>query len=157
MYVMTVASHTFSYLLKHSGDVLAELEHRDVMLERRDGEDVMVSPRHRAEAVKDSLGMAMRVLAGMLSDTELAPRTLRSVTLSIPWTAWLAVPDQEEFFREFVTTARSCNETDYYEPLSRLLYRWRVSAEIMHDPALSALLIEDRGPDEPVALDRPVA
>jgi hypothetical protein len=154
---MTVATHTFSYLLKHSGDVLSELEHRDVMLERRDGEDVLVSPRHRAEAVKDSLGMAMRVIAGLLGDAELAPSTLRTVTVSIPWTAWLSVPDQEEFFREFVVTARSCNETDYYEPLARLLYRWKVSAEIVHDPALSELLNEDRGPDDPVVLARPVA
>jgi hypothetical protein len=82
--VMTVATHTFSCLLKHSGDVLSELEHRDVMLERRDGEDVLVSPRHRAEAVKDSLGMAMRVIAGLLGDAELAPSTLRTVTVSIP-------------------------------------------------------------------------
>jgi hypothetical protein len=41
--------------------------------------------------------------------------------------------------------------------LARLLYRWKVSAEIVHDPALSELLNEDRGPDDPVVLARPVA
>lgn len=55
----------------------------------------------------------------------------------VPWAAWLSGPDQEEFCRDVVNNLRLRNETDRQESLTRLLHIWQVSAEIVHDPALS--------------------
>jgi hypothetical protein len=152
---MTTMTRSFSGMLRNSGDVLHELEHADVLLHRRDGEDVMMVARHRESAVRDSLSMAVRGLGAVLADADLAGRVLDALADAMPWTAWLEPQDRASFARAFVSTAQACYETDYFEPLSRLLNRWKSSAEIAHDPELSALLAADRGDDELVALDRP--
>jgi hypothetical protein len=54
-----------------------------------------------------------------------------------------------------LSDAMACYQTDYYEPLARLLVRWKSAAEIAHDPHLAALLVADRGPDELIELVRP--
>jgi hypothetical protein len=148
-------TRSFSQMLKHSGDVLSELEHADVLLHRRDGEDVMMVAHHRESAVRDSLSMAVRSLAAVLADDALAERAMAALSDVMPWTAWLSESDRADFAAAFVSTAMACHETDDYEPLARLLVRWKSSAEIAHDPHLAALLVADRGPDELIELVRP--
>lgn len=153
---MSIAEHTFSYLLRNSGDVLAEVEHGDVLLERRDGPDVLLGTVRREQAVRDGLDMAARALAAVLRDPALEARAVAALEEALPWVGWLDADDRVEFADGFVRTAQACHDTGGYEPLARLLHRWKASAQIVHDPELAALLHADRGEDAPVSLARPV-
>jgi hypothetical protein len=111
----------------------------------------------REQALRDGLDLAARALASVLRDPELGIRALGALEEALPWVGWLETPDRAEFADSFVRTARACHETGGYEPLARLLARWKASAQIVHDPALAALLSADRGEDASVALARPRA
>lgn len=152
-----VGSFQFSYMLRNSGDVLERVEFSDVRLERRDGPDIFFGTDRRETAVRDGLDYAVRALRAVLQDPELAVRATERVAEELPWVGWLTKADQIEFLTAFVHTTRACSDTGGYEPLARLLHRWRVSAQIVHDPELSVLLDEDRGEDKAIPLRRPKA
>lgn len=153
---MSLVEHTFTHMLRNSGDVLAEVEHRDVVLRRRDGEDLFLGLRSREASVRDALGMLARVLLAASVD----PTTRQSVTgalsASLPWTTFLTDDERSEFFDALASTAAACVEVDTFEPLAHLLDGWRATAEIHANPELGKLLsIEHTGP--PVKLKRPRA
>lgn len=154
---MTIAEHSFSYLLRNSGQVLDEVEHGDVLLERRDGPSVLLGTVRREQAVRDSLDLAAHALGSVLLDPVLAVKAVAALEEALPWVGWLDPGDRVEFATSFVRTSQACHDTGGYEPLARLLHRWKASAQIVHDPELSALLSTDRGDDEPVRLRRPQA
>ncbi len=151
---MTIAEHSFSYLLRNSGDVLEEVEHGDVLLARRDGPDVVLGTVRREQAVRDGLDLAARALGSVLRDPSLAGRAVAALEEALPWVGWLDAGDRAEFASAFVRTAQACHDTGGYEPLARLLHRWKASAQIVHDPELAALLTADREDDSPVRLVR---
>lgn len=150
---MTIATHSLSYMLRQSGVVLDELEHGDVLLERRDGSDLMVGTVRRERAVRDGLDLAARALSAVLSDPALGSRAIAALESALPWVAWLNDDDKAAFANGFVRTAQACHDTDHYEPLARLLHRWMVSAQIMQNPELARLL--DDTDEAPVRLSRP--
>jgi hypothetical protein len=150
-----VKSHAFSYFLRNSGDVLEQVKYSDIRLERRDGPDIFFGTERRETAVRDALDHVARALGAILRDPELGVRAAPAVAEELSWVGWLNKEDQAEFWTEFLNTIRACSDTGGYEPLVRLLHRWKVSAQIAHDPDLSALLVEDRGEDKAVPLSRP--
>jgi len=152
---MTIAEFTFSYMLRNSGEVLDVVEHADVRLERRDGSDLLVGTVAREEAVRDSLDMASRVLALMLSDERLAGEVMDAMKEALPWVGWLDDADRREFADAFVRTASACRDTGQYGPMAKLLNRWKASAEIAQSPELEALLTAPPGKDKRVPVSRP--
>ena len=152
---MTIAEFTFSYMLRNSGEVPDAVEHADVRLERRDGADLLVGTVAREEAVRDSLDMASRVLALMLSDERLAGEVVDAMKEALPWVGWLDDADRREFADAFVRTASACRDIGQYGPMVKLLNQWKASAEIAQSPELEALLTAPRGKDKRVALSRP--
>lgn len=154
---MSIAEHTLSYMLRNSGEVVQEAEVRDVRIVRRDGSDLFVGTARREATVRDSLELAARALGEVLAVPELEERALAAIERALPWVSWLSLPDRREFAVAFVTTVRACHDTSNYEPLTRLLGRWKASAQIANDPRLVEALQADRGADELVALSRPVA
>ena len=151
----TTTKHTFSYLLRNSGDVLSEVEHADVLLDRRDGADLLLVTESREDSIRDSLDITVRALAAVFATRELRSVALDAFVESHPWVSWLSPADREEFIDTFILTAKACRSTGGYGPLEKFLNRWKVSAQIVHTPKLSALLTADRGEDEPVLLKRP--
>jgi hypothetical protein len=154
---VTIAAHSFSYLLRNSGQVLDEVEHGDVLLERRDGPSVVLSTVRRERAVRDGLDLAAHALASVLRDPSLAARALAALEEALPWVGWLEATDRAEFATAFVQTAQACHDTGGYEPLARLLNRWKATAQIVLDPELAVLLTTDSEDDGPVRLVRPKA
>lgn len=151
---MTIAEHSFSYLLRNSGQVLDEVEHGDVLLERRDGPSVVLGTVRREQAVRDGLDLAAHALASVLRDPSLAATAVAALEEALPWVGWLDASDRVEFATAFVRTAQACHDTGGYEPLARMLNRWKASAQIANDPEVAALLTTDRGDDSPVRLAR---
>lgn len=153
---MTLAEHTFTHMLRNSGEVLAEVEHRDVVLRRRDGEDLFLGLRSRSESVRDALGVLARVLVAASVDPDTRRRVAGGLTASLPWTTFLPGDEREEFFEALTATAAACVEVDTFEPLSHLIEGWRATAEIYANPDLAKVLNVPRsGPA--VRIKRPKA
>lgn len=152
---MTIAQHTFSYMLRNSGDVLSEVELIDVKLDRRDGSDVILVTESREGSIRDSLDITIRTMGRVLDSPTLRPEVIDAFVEVHPWVGWLSVGDREEFIGSFISTAKACHSTGGYGPLEKMLKRWKASAQIIHDPELAALLTADRGVDEAFVLRRP--
>ncbi len=152
---MTTADFTLSYMLRNSGEVLNAVDHTDVKLARRDGADLHVGTMRRETAVRDSLDLAARALGAVLSDPDLSEHAMNAIEEALPWVGWLDVEGRHEFAVGFIRTTSACHDTGNYEPLAKLLNRWRASAQIAQSPELSALLSQPRGADERIALARP--
>ena len=158
MYVvaMSLVEHTFTHMLRNSGDVLAEVEHRDIVLRRRDGEDLFLGLRSREASVRDALGMLARLLLAASVDSKTRESVAGALSASLPWTTFLPADERAEFFDALASTAAACVEVDTFEPLAHLLEGWRATAEIHANPELAKLLrVERAGP--PVKLKRPRA
>ena len=153
---MSLADHTFTHMLRNSGEILAEVEHRDVVLRRRDGEDLFLGLRAREESVRDALGVLARLLLAASSDPDTRHRVAGALSTSLPWTTFLPEGEREEFFEALTSTAAACVEVDTFEPLARLIDGWRATAELHANPDLAKVLSPKRtGPA--VKLKRPKA
>jgi hypothetical protein len=153
---MSLAEHTFSHMLRNSGEVLAEVEHRDVVLRRRDGEDLFLGLRSREESVRDALGVLARLLLAASVDPDTRARVATALSASLPWTIFLPEDERAEFFEALTATAAACVEVDTFEPLVHLIEGWRATAEIHANPELAEVLSVPRsGPA--VKVKRPKA
>jgi hypothetical protein len=153
---MTISQHSLSDFLRKSGPILEEVEHGDVRIDRRDGEDLVLVTARREDSVRESLDMSVRTLAAVFRSDELRSEATSAFMEALPWIGWLGEVDRVEFIDSFLKTSQGCRSTGSYEPLSKLLFRWKASAQIVHDPDLAALLYADRGADEEISLVRPI-
>ncbi|HUP69609.1 MAG TPA: hypothetical protein VM142_07300 [Acidimicrobiales bacterium] len=153
---MSLAEHTLTHMLRHSGGVLAELEHRDVVLRRRDGEDLFLGLRAREESVRDALGVLARLLLAASVDPDTRRRVAGALSASLPWTTFLPDDEREEFLEALTATAAACVEVDTFGPLAHLIEGWRATAEIHANPELARLLSVER-PGPAVKVTRPKA
>lgn len=140
---MSLAEHTFTYMLRNSGDVLAEIEHRDVVLRRRDGADLFLGLRTREESVRDALGVLARLLVAASVDPDTRRRVAGALGASLPWTAFLPDEEREDFFDALTSTAAACADVDSFEPLAQLIEGWRATAEVHANPELAEILNRD--------------
>lgn len=144
-----------SHFLRYSGDVLEEVEKKDVHLDRRDGSDVILVKRDREESIRESLEMTVRTLDVVFRKRELRKEMLEAMTEALPWVSWLPAKELSVFFEDFSRTTQTCRATGNYEQLLKLINGWKSSAEIYHDPELLNSLTAARKNDKPVALSRP--
>jgi len=136
---VSMAERTFTQMLRNSGEVLAQVEHHDVVL-RRDGEDLFLSLRSREESVRDALGVLARTLLAAGIDPGARRRVAGAVSSALPWTAFLPEDERAEFFEALTSTAAACVEVDLFEPLAHLIDGWRATAEVHANPELAELL-----------------
>jgi len=149
-----LAEHTFTHMLRHSGEVLAEVEHRDVVLRRRDDEDLFLGLRSREASVRDALGVLARLLLAASVDADTRREVAGALAASLPWTTFLPDDEREEFFDALTSTAAACVEVNTFDPLVRLIEGWKATAEIHATPDLAKLLTAKR-PGRAVKVKRP--
>lgn len=153
---MSLTEHTFTHMLRNSGEVLAEVEHRDVVLRRRDGADLFLGLRSREESVRDALGVLARLLLAASVDPQTRRRVASALSAALPWASFLPEEERDEFFEALTSTAAACVEVDIFEPLAHLIDGWRATAELHANPDLAKVLSAKRsGPA--VKLRRPKA
>ena len=97
-------------MLRNSGEVLAEVEHRDVVLRRRDGEDLFLGLRSREASVRDVLGVLARLLLAASVDADTRRKVAGRAAAPLPWTTFLPDDEREEFFDALTSTAAACVE-----------------------------------------------
>jgi len=125
----------FSSLLRQSGKVLKEIEQGyDVLLERRDGADMILTEASKEVGMRESLQTAARLITATLGQPDTEHAILERTVEQLPWLGFLPEENRLEFLREFAQTAAGVVETGAVEPLVRLEQDWMASARIYSDP-----------------------
>ena len=135
----STAEATMTEFLRDPNGVVERLEHVDVVLHRRNAEDLRLSLQSRSEAVNDSVRFLTRVLGTALTD-EVVRQRLRVSVEAIPWLSFLPEERRSEFLVDFFRCAEAAAELGTMAPLVQLLREWQATAAIYADPELSAEL-----------------
>lgn len=122
-------SLTLSYFLRRSGDVLGTVATEDVVLRRRDGDDLVLTTAQRTQILRDGLRLLAEIVGGLLDadGTESMAHALASV---VPWTKALSSDERARLAREVAEAAATAADIGAPEPLGRALERWRRAARL---------------------------
>jgi hypothetical protein len=128
--------------------VLPSLADADVILERRDEENLVLMRAERFDAVATGLRIAARSLAVLARrQRDLAEELLAE---ELPWLTWLPEVDRHACVRELLADLVAGAETGLLLPFARNLISWRSTAEAWSDPALARSLQGPFDGDGPV-------
>lgn len=151
-HTMPVVERTLSDMLRNSGEVIEEAALRDVILRRRDGDDLFLALRSRERAVRESLGVLARILRAALHDDGARAAVVKWAAEELPWTTLLPADEAEVFLADFARKVVACVETDAYEPLVHELADWKATAEThANREVVDALKERHSGPAVPLA------
>jgi hypothetical protein len=141
---VAVSERTLSEFLQHSGRVLPELAAGEVVLHRRDGEDLVLMTRRQREA----LNTMLRTFVAAASDD------LTAASATLWWLRLLDPEDQQACLRELRQTTIVALATGQIEQLADALHGWEATALAVWDERRSR---ERGGYDEwdPVVVPRP--
>jgi len=151
---VTVQSFPYSAFLRGPSQILPSLADADVILERRDEENLVLMRAERFEAVATGLRFAARSLAILARrHRDLAEELLAE---ELPWLTWLPEAERLVCVRELLADLVAGADTGLLTPFARSLASWRSTAEIWADPQLARDLQGPFDGDGPV-VDRPEA
>lgn len=138
---MATKTFPFSTLINKQTSVFPALDDADVVLERRDAENLVLMRSERFQAMADGLTLAAKSLA-------VIARTNRSLAEDVfaeelPWLKWLPPEARSECVAELLDHLLAGADTGLLLPFARALREWKSTAEIYSDPELAERL---RGP-----------
>lgn len=133
------AEATLTDFLRDPKAVVDRLEQADVVLHRRNAEDLRLTLESRSEAMADGVRFLARVLSAALSDPGVRER-LEVSAEAIPWLSFLPASRRQEFLVDFFRTAEAAAELGVMTPIAQLLREWKATAVIYADPELAAEL-----------------
>ncbi|MCT9929780.1 hypothetical protein N5079_06045 [Planotetraspora sp. A-T 1434] len=150
---MTTKSFPYSAFLRGPSQVLPSLDDADVVLERRDDEDLVLMRAERFEAGVATLRIAARSLAILARrNSSLAEEVL---TEELPWTTWLPLTERHECVRDLLGHLVAGADTGELLPFSRALISWRSTAVVWSDPQLAREL-QGPFPGDGAEISRPL-
>jgi len=135
-----VKTTTFPYsaFLRGPSDVLPQLNEGDVLLERRDEENLVLTSFGRFVARQEGMTFAAHLLGDVVRDqADLMAGLLRR---ELPWLRWLPDDEQQECVNELLGELAAGAETGVLEPFAHALAAWRSTAEVWSDPELARRL-----------------
>lgn len=141
---VAVSERTLSEFLQHSGRVLSELAEGEIILHRRDGEDLVLMTRRQSEAVDTVLRAYFALSSG---DGE-------AVRVVLPWLAFLSAEDRAACLRELRDVGAAAVHSGRLGRLVDVLYAWEATGlaawdvQRLHEREWHAL-------EEPVDVQRP--
>ncbi|MFI6870583.1 hypothetical protein [Nocardia sp. NPDC050406] len=138
---MATRTFPFSTLINKQTSVFPALDDADVILERRDAENLVLMRSERFDAMVKGLGLAARSLAIVAKgNRRLAEEVFAE---ELPWLVWLPADARPQCVAELLDHLLAGAETGLLLPFSRALREWQSTAEIYSDPDLTRRL---RGP-----------
>lgn len=150
---MATRTFAFSTLINKQTSVFPALEDADVVLERRDAENLVLMRSERFEALVQGLGLAARSLA-------IIAKTNRSLAEEVfaeelPWLTWLPAEARPQCVSELLDHLLAGAATGLLLPFARAFTEWQSTAEIYSDPDLAARLQGPFDTSESVEVERP--
>ena len=132
---MSVETYSYSTFLRGPSEVLPSLDHADVILERRDQENLVLMREERFTASLAGLRLAARSLAVLAQRHEALAEEL--LVEELPWLRWLPEEERPICVRELLADLRAGAETGLLLPFARDVASWRSTAEAWADPDLA--------------------
>ncbi|MEU6587593.1 hypothetical protein [Nocardia sp. NPDC046763] len=150
-----MATHTFPFstLINKQTSVFPALDDADVILERRDAENLVLMRSERFEAMVKGLSLAARSLAIIAK----ANRALAEEVFAeeLPWLTWLPADARLECVTELLDNLLAGAETGLLLPFSRALREWQSTAEVYSDPELTRRLLGPFDTTDSSIVERP--
>jgi hypothetical protein len=132
---MATKSFPYSAFLRGPSELLPTLDNADIILERRDDENLILMRAERFEAGAATLRIAARALAIVARrNSDLAQEVLAE---ELPWLTWLPDTERHECVRELLGHLMAGADTGELLPFARALTSWRSTALIWSDPSLA--------------------
>ena len=125
----TASTATFSDLLRHPNDVIAQLEQGDVTLTRRDGEALMLTKAARSAENQDAMDHLSRLIAASLDDSA-CRRIADQLEDEYPWLSLLPAAQSLQFVGDYFRILRASVKVGAYTQLATFLTSWEGTAEI---------------------------
>lgn len=149
---MSTTRVSWSEMQRNASKVVRALDDGDVVLERRDGDDVRVIPVPRFEELLEALGAS-----AALARAGLGNREGTEVLLEVfPWAKYLSEGGRREFAEELITSLQSSAAFEHGGPFMTSVIQWRNTAEVRSDPELHARLSAPAEiPADPIPVPRP--
>ncbi len=135
---MAVVEVPYSSFLRGPSAVLPALERGDVLLDRRDAENLVMMRAGRYRAAMRGMSLASAMVRD-LAKKDAAPAA-RLLAEQLPWLAWMPKPEQQACLSEILTHLAAGAETGTFEPFARALAEWEHTAEVWADPKLARRL-----------------
>jgi hypothetical protein len=144
--MMPTAERTLSEFLQHSGRVMPEIEEGEVVLRRREGDDLVLMTRRQSEALHTTAQIFFALAAG-------GPPAVEAI---IPWINLLDAADRALFFRELREVGAAALQSGRLSRLAEVLYSWEATALAVWDEKRNRerLGLGD-GEETPVDVPRP--
>lgn len=150
---MPTTVRSLTDFLQHSGQILPEIEQGEVVLRRRDGDDLVIVSHKHWEALCSGLLALAEAYCGA-STADCAASSDKAKRFALPWLSLLVEEDRSACYRELVLAAIAAIEFGRFEQLDDALEQWRATALATWD--------EERRKDQagywdnaPVPLERP--
>ena len=115
---------------------MEESPRRRLRLDRRDGDDLILTPAARAEAEDEALGVASRLFFSLVKNDDGARALLLSLPDVFPWVRFLPQEDVQAFLVELVETLRAAASVGNLAAMEPVIASWQATAEIYSDPEL---------------------
>lgn len=127
---------------RSTSEVTALVAESDVILGRREAEDLYLSTRARQERSAD----AARITTAMLADLAATRPDVAGevMTRALPWMSWLPTSDKVDCLSELLDQLRAGAQTGQLAPFERALEAWRSTAVIYSDPDVLAEIQRER-------------
>lgn len=135
---MTTKAFPYSTFLRGPTEVLPQLDEGDVLLERRDEENLVLTSFGRFAARQEGMTLAARLLGDVVRDQ--ADMMARLFDVELPWMRWLPETDRKECIDELLGELVAGADTGVLEPFARALAAWRSTAEVWSDPGMARRL-----------------
>lgn len=132
---MVTKSFQYSAFLRGPSQVLPTLDHADVVLERRDDEDLVLMRAERFEAGVAGLRIAARALAIVARRNRVLAEEVLAEEL--PWLTWLPETERRDCVNELLDHLLAGADTGELLPFGRTLASWRSTAVVWSDPQLA--------------------
>jgi len=141
---------SFSRLLREPKVVAAAADTRPVLLDRRDGPDLVLLNREADERNRSGMAYAAQVMDAMLADSSEPIET--KMERAFPWAKFLTEKGKTDFTEELVSTTRACAHLGSFVSLAQTVAAWKSTAEAYEAGWDN---VEYDWLDEPVAVARP--
>jgi hypothetical protein len=135
---MATRTFPFSTLINKQTSVFPALDDADVVLERRDAENLVLMRSERFQAMVDGLTLAAKSLAVIARTNR--PLAQEVFAEELPWLTWLPAEARFECVAELLDHLLAGADTGLLLPFARALREWKSTAEIHSDPELARRL-----------------
>ncbi len=147
MVVMKTLPVPYSNFLRGPNEVLRELQEADVVLERRDDENLVLMTYRRFAAREQGTALAAHLVADFAREN---PGSIEGLLEGgLPWLHWLPEGERALAVKEILQDLLAGASTGLYAPFAQTLVEWQDTAMVWSDPELAKRLTSSFAGDGP--------